>query len=236
MKRIIISKKHDENHVSKCLKSCSKAYKKRNFINVLNQIQMIDIDLLLSYGAAYKKTGTNEVLFHEGEECHFYYQLIEGTVRWVNINDEGKEYVHDLIVAGESIGEMPLFDDEPYAATAITNKECLLIRLQKQHFIQLLKEDPKIHFLFSKLLAQRLRFKFLMSKELANHKPEEKICTLLNYYKSNKKFFCPKCNMVQLTRQQIADITGLRVETVIRSIRQLHENGKLAIAKGKVYY
>jgi CRP-like cAMP-binding protein len=42
--------------------------------------------------------------------------------------------------------------------------------------------------------------------------------------------------MVQLTRQQIADITGLRVETVIRSIRQLYENGKLAIAKGKVYY
>ncbi|WP_298301148.1 Crp/Fnr family transcriptional regulator [Hydrotalea sp.] len=197
---------------------------------------MIDADLLLSFGSTYKKAAANEVLFREGEECHFYYQLVEGSVRWVNINDEGKEYVQDMIAPGESLGEMPLFDDGPYAATAIANKESILLRLQKHHFHQLLKEEPEIHFLFSQLLAKRLRFKFLMSKVLASNKPEEKICTLLTYYKINKKFFCSKCNMVQLTRQQIADMTGLRVETVIRSIRQLQEKGKLAIAKGRVYF
>lgn len=41
--------------------------------------------------------------------------------------------------------------------------------------------------------------------------------------------------MVKLTRQQIADMTGLRVETVIRSIRQMEEKGELVIDKGKVY-
>ena len=197
---------------------------------------MIDIDLLLSFGATYKKTTSNEVLFREGDDCHFYYQLIEGSVRWVHINDEGQEYIHDMISPGESMGEMPLFDNGPYAATAITNKESILLRLKKHHFHQLLKEEPILHFLFSQLLAKRLRFKFLMSKELALNKPEEKICTLLSYYKINKKFFCTKCNMVQLTRQQIADMTGLRVETVIRSIRLLQNKGKLAIAKGKVYF
>jgi CRP/FNR family cyclic AMP-dependent transcriptional regulator len=30
-------------------------------------------------------------------------------------------------------------------------------------------------------------------------------------------------------------MTGLRVETVIRSIRLMHEKGKLLIEKGKVY-
>jgi hypothetical protein len=30
-------------------------------------------------------------------------------------------------------------------------------------------------------------------------------------------------------------MTGLRVETVIRSIRELHEKGKLKIEKGKVF-
>jgi CRP-like cAMP-binding protein len=40
---------------------------------------------------------------------------------------------------------------------------------------------------------------------------------------------------VELTRQQIADMTGLRVETVIRSIRHMQDKGALVIDKGKVY-
>jgi hypothetical protein len=31
-------------------------------------------------------------------------------------------------------------------------------------------------------------------------------------------------------------MTGLRVETVIRAIRQMHDSGKLLIERGKVYY
>ena len=37
------------------------------------------------------------------------------------------------------------------------------------------------------------------------------------------------------TRQQIANMTGLRVETVIRTIRHLNEIGSLDIVNGKVF-
>ena len=47
---------------------------------------------------------------------------------------------------------------------------------------------------------------------------------------------CPHCAQIKLTRQQIADMTGLRVETVIRVMRQLHEKGVIQIQKGKVYF
>ena len=40
---------------------------------------------------------------------------------------------------------------------------------------------------------------------------------------------------VNLTRQQIANMTGLRVETVIRTIRHLNEIGSLDIVNGKVF-
>ncbi len=38
---------------------------------------------------------------------------------------------------------------------------------------------------------------------------------------------------IDLTRQQIANMTGLRVETVIRTIRSLHDTGQLTIERGK---
>jgi len=41
---------------------------------------------------------------------------------------------------------------------------------------------------------------------------------------------------IDYTRKQIADMTGLRVETVIRVMRNLYEKKMLTIRKGKVYY
>jgi CRP-like cAMP-binding protein len=195
----------------------------------------IDIDTLLAWGAAYKKVATGEIIFQEGTESSFYYQLVSGKVRWVNINDEGKEFIQTIIEPDECFGELPLFDGEPFAASAIADENSVIIRLHQSSFHQLLKENPELHFEFTRLLTQRLRFKFLILKELANHNPEGSISTLLNYFKQTQKNICTKCNRLKLTRQQIADMTGLRVETVIRTMKFMQSKGDLQITKGKVY-
>lgn len=195
----------------------------------------IDIDTLLAWGAAYKKVAAEEIIFQEGMESSFYYQLVSGKVRWVNINDEGKEFIQTIIEPDECFGELPLFDGEPFAASAIADEDSVIIRLHRSTFQQVLKENPDLHFEFTRLLTQRLRFKFLILKELANHNPEGSISTLLNYFKQTQKNICTKCNRLKLTRQQIADMTGLRVETVIRTMKFMQSKGDLQITKGKVY-
>lgn len=39
---------------------------------------------------------------------------------------------------------------------------------------------------------------------------------------------------IDLTRQQIADLTGLRVETVIRTLKRLESDSKVQIINSKV--
>jgi CRP/FNR family cyclic AMP-dependent transcriptional regulator len=196
---------------------------------------MIDIDTLLAWGGAYKKVSRGSTIFQEGTTCSFYYQLVSGRVNWLNINDEGKEFIQVIIDPGECFGELPLFDDQPYAATAIAVEDSVVIRLHKPVFRQLLNDNQFIHFKFSRLLAQIVRYKFMILESLASQDPEVRIGTLLNYLKKENKNFCTECNQLKLTRQQIANMTGLRVETVIRSMRNMHEKGDLTIAKGKVY-
>ena len=197
---------------------------------------IIDINILLAWGAVYKKLGRGEVIFSEGSECSYYNQLVSGIVKWVNIDDDGKEYIQTMIEPGECFGELPLFDDGLYAASAIAEEEVVLIRLRKNTFLQLIKEHNEIHFAFTKLLAKRVRFKFLLLKSIAYHAPELRISTLLSYLKKEHKNFCANCNQLKLTRQQIADMTGLRVETVIRSMRNMHDKGDIVIERGKVFY
>lgn len=196
---------------------------------------IIDINTLLAWGATYKKVAAGEIIFNEASHCSFYHQLVSGSVRWVNVNEEGKETLQVMIEAGESFGELPLFDGGVYAATSVANENSVVLRLNKNTFLQLLKDNPEIHFTFSRMLSQRMRFKFMIVSELANHNPEKSISHLFAYFKETQKHICPKCNKVNLTRQQIADMIGLRVETVIRTIRIMHEKGDLLVDKGKVY-
>jgi CRP/FNR family transcriptional regulator, cyclic AMP receptor protein len=196
---------------------------------------MIDMDLLLAWGGAYKKIPRGTTIFTEGTTCCFYYQLVSGQVQWLNINDEGKEFIQLIINPGECFGELPLFDNNPYAATAVADEDSVIIRLHKPVFTRLLHENPEIHFKFTRLLAERIRFKFMLLESLACQDPGFRIARLLGYLKKENKNFCPDCHQLKLTRQQIANMTGLRVETVIRSMRQMHEKGELLITKGKVY-
>lgn len=47
---------------------------------------MIDVDLLLTYGATYKKISKGEIIFTEGDNCSFYYQLFR--LLWPAYNED----------------------------------------------------------------------------------------------------------------------------------------------------
>ena len=197
---------------------------------------MIEEKLLVEWGAEFKEFTKNEVIFWEGDSCHYYFQLISGVIKWVNLGDDGKEYLQTVIYPNQCVGELPLFDDGVYAATAIATTKSILLRLPKRSFKSLLEEFPTIHFSFSRLLTERLRFKFHLLNKMASEQPENLIVGLLDYFKLNQTHITPEDSLVILTRQQIADLTGLRVETVIRVIRNLHMTGKLTIKHGKIFY
>lgn len=197
---------------------------------------MIEPHILAEYGAELKHYGDQEVVFEEGSLCHYYFQIAKGKVRWCNINDDGREFLQNLISSGESFGEIPLFDHEPYVSSAIANESCDIYRLPKEKFHEILRAHPEIHLRFSTLLAQRLRYKFRIIKEIPYKSPEDIVVNLLNYMVEHDKNICQECKMIQLTRQQIADMTGLRVETVIRVIKALEKSQHVTIIKGKVHY
>lgn len=202
-------------------------------INCINSI--INTDILLAWGATFHEYEKGHILFCEGDKALFYYQVVEGKIKMCNTNDEGKEFIQGIFEEGESFAEPPLFDGEVYPACAVAETDATIIRLRKENFLQLLKDNFDIHFEFTQLLAKRLRYKSLISKEISSYGPQHRIMSLLKEYKKNKGFVNGSRMKVELTRQQIADMTGLRVETVIRSIRELFDDGKLIIEKGKVF-
>lgn len=196
---------------------------------------MIDTDLLLEKGATYRHTEAGEIIFNEGAPATFYYQLVSGRVRWSHFDDNGKEVLHKIVEAGEAFGELPLFDGEPYGASAVADSPCSLLRLSTVSFHELLAERPDIHLAFTQSLVSHLRFKFFLFNALAKNNPQTVLVELIDYFNRHGKLICRDCNRLMVTRQQLANMLGLRVETVIRAIKQLQQEDKLCIVKGKVF-
>ena len=196
---------------------------------------MINTDLLLQKGAIHRHTSAGEIIFNEGAPATFYYQLIAGRVRWSHFDANGKEVLHRIVEAGEAFGELPLFDGEPYAASAVSDSACTILRLGAPSFHQLLAEYPDIHMAFNKALATQLRFKVFLFNTLAKNNPQAAIVDVIYYLNQHKELICPNCNRLMITRQQLANMMGMRVETVIRAIKQLQQEDKLCIVKGKVF-
>lgn len=195
----------------------------------------IDIDLLFSWGAVAKKYKKNEIIFDEDEVAHFYYQIIEGSVRMFNSNDEGKEFTQGLFCKGSSFGEPPLFIDELYPSKAITIQDSTIIKLSKDKFLKILDEYPSIQKSFLLLLANKIHSKSNTSKEIINQKPEFRIVAFLNTHKKKSECSNEKV-LIPYTRQEIANFTGLRVETVIRVLCKMNTCDKLEIVNHKIYY
>jgi CRP-like cAMP-binding protein len=197
---------------------------------------MIDEKLLINYGAKLITAPKSQMLFREGDRANFYFQIQSGEIKMNNYTPEGKEFIQSIFSKGRGFGEPPLLIDSPYPCNAYTTADSVIYKLEKSAFLKLLKENPEEHLAFSTTICDRLHFKAIMAAEISYNEPEHRIITFIDYLKKHiYKLEGQFTYEVELTRQQIADLTGLRVETVIRAIKSLEKKGELKILQRKVW-
>ncbi|RYJ37186.1 CRP/FNR family transcriptional regulator [Flavobacterium anhuiense] len=197
---------------------------------------MITVELLEKYGVIKKSFDKNDIILEEGNLPSHYYQIISGEVKMSNYNDDGREFIQGIFYNGQSFGEPPLFLNQNYPANAIAVENTEIFILPKENFMKLLEENPKVSIKIIENLAQRLYYKSVMAAEISTHEPEHRVLKLIDHGIAYFNFQKDKNGyLINFTRQQIGDLTGLRVETVIRTIKALEKKGELKIINRKVY-
>lgn len=197
---------------------------------------MIPTKILQAYKARLVRTRKDQLLFSEGDKATDFFQVEEGQVRMFILNNEGQEFTQGVFQAGESFGEPALLGDFTYPSSAIAVSDGKVWRLPKPEFLQLLKENFELHLKLDYVLCQRLQYKSMVLTEISAHTPEHRLTTILKYLKSKMDAKSKEKTIIPYTRQQLADMTGLRVETVIRTIKKMEQEGKLVIEERKIKF
>lgn len=194
---------------------------------------MIEENLLLDYKAKIITLKKDDNLFFEGDNPTHFYQIKMGSIKVSNYSDDGKEFVQGIFSNGESLGEPPLLGEFEYPGTGCALAPTTIYAVRKEYFEELLKDNFEVQMKLLKTLSKRLHYKAMIMREISSYDPEHRILTLIDYLKEKDKI--TTTYEVPITRQQIANLTGLRVETVIRAIKQLEEKKELEIKQRHVY-
>jgi len=197
---------------------------------------MIAEDLLYHYDAEIKTYEKNYPIFNEGNLPFYYHQIKEGSVKLNNYKDDGKEFIHNIFTDGQSIGESILFIDFPYPMNAISIENTKVLQLPKDRFLELLNNHPEASLQLNKALSQRLYYKYIMLQNLSSSCPVTRLMSLMDYLKSFHHSHEKFSFKIPLTRQQMACLTGLCVETVIRNVKKLARKEVIIIKDRKIYY
>lgn len=202
-----------------------------------NIIMIINESILESMGATIEHYQPGESIFSEDDTPKYYYQIVNGKVKLNNYNSEGREILQSILEFGESIGESLLFMDEhTYPVNAVAMNHCKVFKLRKSAFFDLLEKNPSINMEINRHLSQVLYFKQVMGQILCTHNPIFKIKKLLDFLKSTQMEKDSFTFQIPLTRQEIANLTGLCVETTIRTVKEMEKQNIVKIIERKILY
>lgn len=192
-------------------------------------------NLLFSHGAELHNYNSGDYIFAEDSTPKYYLQIKSGTVKLSSFLEDGKEFIHGMPFDGHCLAETYLFHDQKYAVNAIALTDCEIIKLEKNKLMEMLKEQPELFFKMYSYTADRMHYRYIIAAPFSFKDPLTKLHLIMNHVKSHfgsqEKF----SYHVPYTRQQLASLTGMRIETVIRAIKKMEKQNMLKIDGTKIF-
>ena len=178
-------------------------------------------------------------IIYPGDPADTLYYVVEGSVTVLIEDEEGHEIILTYLNDGEFIGEMGLFEEQPYRSVMVrTRTPCLLAEITYTHLMQLADGSladiyKDILFAIGVQLTQRLLKTSRKVSHLAFLDVTGRIAgELLELCKLPDAMTHPDGMQIRITRQEIGRIVGCSREMAGRVLKALEEDGLIS-AHGK---
>tara|TARA_X000001036_G_scaffold262706_1_gene244174 strand:- start:11343 stop:12029 length:687 start_codon:yes stop_codon:yes gene_type:complete len=172
----------------------------------------------------------NSMIILEEEYGDLVFVVQSGTIKITRVNDEGKEVILALLGPGEIFGELAILDGEARSANALAQENCKLLAINKEDFLEILKNNFSVSFNLMCELAKRLRKSDQQIEALSLSDAEHRIgVSLLNLAEDMGVIRKGKVTIQNLPFQQdIANMAGTSRETVSRVLKILENKSMIS--------
>jgi len=168
-----------------------------------------------------------EFIFWEGDAPDWFYIVAAGQVKALKHSSSGKEFIIAFFGPGEIFGEVAVFENKPYPASAQAATETGVLGIKGQDFLSFLAGHPQVALRIINILGGRLREAQSRLRDFAGERVEQRLARTLLMLSAKLGPTLP------FTRQELADMAGTTTETAIRFMSRLKDGGIIRSVRGK---
>lgn len=178
---------------------------------------------LVAASSRYVTAHCGEVLFAEGQPCRALWLLVSGRVRLGHAGLDGRSQVAGFRGAGSILEVVPVFDGRYHLATATALDAVTALAIPREVVREIARRNPVIAQRAIALLCLEIRRRDIWTAISALRDSRGRLGCALSHLA--REFGVPEGHGVRiaypLTRQDLADRAGVRLETAIRVMSDL---------------
>lgn len=186
---------------------------------------------MLAARTARKHFSAGELLFSEGDPCSGLHIIASGRVRIFKTSINGREQVLAVVVPGDSVAELPVFDGGPYPASAMAIENAEIAFISRRDFHAYCNEHPEVALKVLSVVGGRLRRLVGIIEELSFTTVRHRLIALLVKLAQSEgkatdrgvEFALPA------THQELANQLGTVRELISRNLMRLQAEGLLEV-------
>ncbi len=174
-----------------------------------------------------KNFGKGETIFFEGDAADGFYIVSSGQIKVFKINPMGKEHILHIFGPGEPVGEVPVFSNQPFPASAEAIVKSSLYFFPRRDFVALIEKNPSIALNMLAVLSRRLRQFASQIENLSLKEVPARLAGYLLYIAEEQN----NDDVVRLpvSKGQLASLLGTIPETLSRIFARMSEEGLIQV-------
>ncbi len=179
---------------------------------------------------------TGAVLFRQEGTAETFYVILAGRIRVTEVTPEGHTVLLRFIQGGQMLGGMAALEGMTYPVNAEAVQETRVLNWSTQAITRLMDRHPKIMRNAMRLMVERIKELQQRSVELATERVEQRVArALLRLVRQAGRRTDEGIALdMQLSRQDLAELTGTTLYTVSRVLNRWQSDGLVEIGRQRI--
>lgn len=180
-----------------------------------------------------KAYAPREIILAEDELSLGFYFLRSGKARIFRTGHDGREQTFRLVHAGDTFGEVPVFDFGRNPATVEALEAAEVVLIPSTSFVHLLQRQPSVAMELLKHFARRLRSFTELVEQISLQTVQSRLARYLYQLAreegehSGEGIIVPR----EITQQDLASLVGSVREVVSRTLKVMEEDGIVEVRR-----
>lgn len=206
---------------------------KVDFLRRVKLFSSISDEELTSLAAvcSFRRFDVGEFILHEGEEANGGFIVVSGRVAMIKTSPGGKDLIVELLPPADVFGLVYALSETPHAESARAQTPSQVLWVPKSMMRMVFDRHPMLYRQFNEEISKRLRTSHDLSRRLAHSRVEVRIVATLLALVPRFAKGAEDNLRIQITRRELADLTGTSPETAIRVTKNLERDNLLDLTR-----